>query len=57
MLRGGVGVDEPDEFVDRGLSPVLTSDAVAESAAPSTMLKAVLVKGSDDLAVPNCNND
>lgn len=52
MLRGGVGVEEPDEFVERGLSAVLTSDSVAESAAPSTMLKAVLVKGSDDLAVP-----
>jgi hypothetical protein len=57
MLRGGVGVEEPDEFVDRGLSPVLTSDAVEESTAPSTMLKAVFVKGSDDLTVPNCNNE
>jgi hypothetical protein len=57
MLRGGVGVVEPDELVDRGLGPVLTSDAVAESAAPSTMLKAVFVKGSDGLTVPNCDND
>jgi len=57
MLRGGVGVDEPDELVDWGLSAMLTSEAVAESAAPSTKLKAVLVKGSDGLAVPYCNNN
>lgn len=45
MLRGGVGVEDPDEAVDRGLSPVLKSDADMYSAAPSTILKADLVRG------------
>lgn len=52
-----MGVDDPDEFEDRGLAPVLKSDADAESAIPLTKFKAVFVKGSGDLAVPNCSNN
>ena len=57
MLRGGVGVDEPDEFVEWALPPVLKSEADVSSPAPSYMVNADFVRGAFCREVPNCDND